>query len=111
MESPPFLRPLRKRPANRRRASKGGQRVTFIAGGGKSLTRNGPYKGVAWEGAPAADKAFLQSLGKLASGQGKSGTTLGAVRGGAKPDPDDPWALDVNRAGDYCVAADAPVVL
>lgn len=88
-----------------------GQRVTFIAGGGKSLTRNGPYKGAAWEGAPPADKAFLQSLGKLASGQGKTGTTLGAVRGGAKPDPDDPWALDVSRAGDYCVATGAPIVL
>ncbi len=88
-----------------------GQRVTFIAGGGKSLTRNGPYKGAAWEGAPPADKAFLQSLGKLASGQGKTGTTLGAVRGGAKGEPEDPWALDVNRAGDHCVAAGAPVVL
>lgn len=88
-----------------------GQRVTFIAGGGKSLTRNGPYKGVAWEGAPPADKAFLQSLGKLASGQGKGGTTLGAVRGGAMGEPADPWALDVNRAGDHCVAAGFPVVL
>jgi hypothetical protein len=88
-----------------------GQRVTFIAGGGKSLTRNGPYKGVAWEGAPPADKAFLQSLGKLASGQGKTGTTLGAVRGGAAGEPSDPWALDVNRAGDYCVAGGSPVVL
>lgn len=88
-----------------------GQRVTFIASGGKSLTRNGPYKGVAWEGAPPADKAFLQSLGKLASGQGKTGTTLGAVRGGAAGEPSDPWALDVNRAGDHCVAAGAPVAL
>ena len=88
-----------------------GQRVTFIAGGGKSLTRNGPYKGAAWEGAPAADKAFLQSLGKLASGQGKGGTTLGVVRGGAMGEPSDPWALDVGRAGDHCVTAGAPVVL
>ncbi len=88
-----------------------GQRVTFIAGGGKSLTRNGPYKGVAWEGAPPADKAFLQSLGKLAAGQGKGGTTLGAVRGATKGEPEDPWALDVGRAGDHCVAAGAPVVL
>lgn len=89
-----------------------GQRVTLIAGGGKSLTRNGPYKGAVWDGAPPADKAFLQSLAKLASGQGKGGTTLGATRGAVPTaTPTDPWAVDVGRAGDQCVASGTPVLL
>lgn len=89
-----------------------GQRVTFIAGGGKSLTRSGPYKGAAWDGAAPADKAFLHSLAKLASGRGKGGTTLGAVRGSAQKDEaGNVWAVNVGRAGDHCVAPGTPVVL
>ncbi len=85
-----------------------GQKLTGIAGNGKSVTRAGPYKGPVWDTTPpAADKKFTDALASLAAGQGKGGQTLGAVRGAQKGEPADPWVVDVGRGGDQCVAPGA----
>ena len=89
-----------------------GQKLTCIAGNGKSVTRTGPYKGPVWDTTPpTADKKFIEGLASLASGQGKGGQTLGAVRGARSGEPNDAWAVDVGRAGDHCVAAGKAPVL
>ncbi|MFN0042307.1 MAG: hypothetical protein ACKVSF_03730 [Alphaproteobacteria bacterium] len=89
-----------------------GQKLTFIAGNGKSVTRAGPYKGPVWDTAPpAADKKFMDALASLAAGQAKGGQTLGAVRGAHKGEPVDPWVVDIGRGGDQCVASGAALQL
>ena len=89
-----------------------GQKLTCIAANGKSVTRAGPYKGPVWDTTPpSGDKKFIEGLASLASGQGKGGQTLGAVRGAKTGEPGDAWAVDVGRAGDHCVAAGKAPVL
>ncbi|MGE0093761.1 MAG: hypothetical protein AB7T40_04345 [Alphaproteobacteria bacterium] len=88
-----------------------GMRVTFIAGDGKSLTRAGPYNGIIWDEAMSGDRALLQSLVTLVSGQSRNRSTLAAMRQPSVSEPSDPWLINVERTGDYCVAASMQPVL
>ncbi len=89
-----------------------GAAVTLIDDAGKPLTIKGPYAGAVGERGKAKDKAakaakgkgLLASLSRLVGSDERGRTSLGSIRGvTAGGEAPDPWAVNVARAGTYCL--------
>ena len=76
-----------------------GEAVTVITGEGKTITLTGPYEGEVAVTTEAGDSDLLSALSTLV-GSGDSGSSsVGAIRGSAGSDVDDPWVFPVSAYG------------
>ncbi len=86
-----------------------GAAVTLIDDAGKPLTIKGPYAGTVGARDKGEDKAtkgtgLLASLSRLVGSGERGRTSLGSIRGvTAGGEAPDPWAVNVARAGTYCL--------
>ena len=85
-----------------------GASVTLIDDAGKPLTIEGPFAGpVGAEGNGGkgkGGKGLLASLSRLVGSDERRRTSLGSIRGApAGGETQDPWAVNVARAGSYCL--------
>lgn len=88
-----------------------GQRVTLLAENGMVLKLRGPYRqeltaAVAGRG----DSDFSESLGALLAQKEARTREVGTVRASNAVKLPEPWLIDVERAGQFCVRDGAPVV-
>ncbi len=90
-----------------------GASVTLISADGVSQTIQGPYSGIPGgnSGDGAGDTSLVSSLSGLLSATGKKSTSLGVMRSGVAKNPDDPWAVNIDRSGKQCVRGDKSSVL
>jgi len=82
---------------------KEGERVTFIAPDGKSISLKGPFNGVPF--AKANDSVDLrQALSALVATRDARTSSVGVVRAGtATVKIPEPWLIDVTRPGPRCL--------
>lgn len=82
---------------------KEGERVTFIASDGKSISLKGPFNGVPF--AKANDSVDLrQALSALVATRDARTSSVGVVRAGtATVKIPEPWLIDVTRPGPRCL--------
>lgn len=85
-----------------------GASVTLIDDGGKPLTIKGPFTGPInvdeKENNRAHGQGLLASLSRLVGSDERGRTSLGSIRGGEiSGETQDPWAVNVARAGSYCL--------
>ncbi|HYM01827.1 MAG TPA: hypothetical protein VET85_02710 [Stellaceae bacterium] len=87
-----------------------GQRVTLLAANGNVMKLRGPYE-QAPAAAAAADASLSQSLSGLLVQSRARTSEVGVVRANnVQARLPDPWLIDVERAGTFCVRGDKPIV-
>lgn len=90
--------------------------VTLISEAGKIISLKGPRQGSMGVKEPEAKPSgLITSISDIFAREKTESASLGAVRGvrlGGRPNtPDDPWAINVSKSGQYCVSLTQSVAL